>query len=183
MQLIKTSFVNDGLIYSHMKLAIEKLIIGGTMDTKKVFEETGRLGNEIHRLGKQLEKINKQCYEMMELCPHDIVFKYSDNYSRMLMIDGTYYCPACGKTIECMQKAQLQESVFNDSRVIPLTNLSLFGTSEIHYIIRNEVYKKMELYYNPKMEIVELSDRMEELLKDKEQKYDNYTKTLRKRKK
>ncbi len=165
-----------------MKLAIEKLIIGGTMDTKKVFEETGKLGNEIHRLGKQLEKVNKQCFEMMELCPHEIVFKYTDNHPRMLLIDGTYFCPACGKTIKCIHPEQIKDSSFKDSRVIPLTNLSLFGTSEVHHTIRNEVYQNMELYYNPEIDIEKLSNRMEELLKDKEQRYEISTKTLRKRK-
>ena len=152
------------------------------MDTKKVFEETGRLGNEIHRLGKQLEKVNMQCLEMMEICPHEIVFKYSDNYPRMLIIDGTYFCPACGKSIRCIKPEQLQESSFKDSRVIPLTNLSLFGTSEVHHSIRNEVYQNMELYYNPELNIEELSCRMEKLLKDKEQRYEISAKTLRKRK-
>ena len=50
------------------------------MDTKKVFEGTGKLGNEINRLRKQLEKVNKQCLEMMEICPHEIVFKYTSPY-------------------------------------------------------------------------------------------------------
>ena len=86
------------------------------METKRVFEETGKLGSEIHRLGKQLERVNKQCLEMMELCHHEIVFKYAYNHPRMLMIDGTYFCPACGKTVKCIQKEQLKESSFKDSR-------------------------------------------------------------------
>lgn len=180
--LVKTSFVNDGLTDNHKKKAIEKFILGGRMDTKKVFEETGKLGNEINRLRKQLEKVNKQCLEMMEICPHEIVFKYVDNYPRMLMIDGTYFCPACGKTIKCVHPEQIKDSSFKDSRVIPLTNLSLYGTSEVYHTIRNEVYQNMELYYNLEIDIEELSNRMEELLKDKEQRYQNSAKTLRKRK-
>ena len=42
MHLVKTSFVNDGFTDSYKKLAIEKLIMEGTMDTKKVFVETGK---------------------------------------------------------------------------------------------------------------------------------------------
>lgn len=153
------------------------------MDTKKVFEETGRLGNEIHRLGKQLEKVNMQCLEMMEMCSHEIVFKYTDNHPRMLMLDGTYFCPACGKSIKCIRQEQLQESSFKDSRIIPLTNLSLFGTSDVHHTIRNEVYENMDLYYNSETDINELSSRMEELLKDKEQRYESPAKALRKTRK
>ena len=40
----------------------------------------------------------------------------------------------------------------------------------------------MELYYNPEIDIEKLSNRMEELLKDKEQRYEISAKTLRKRK-
>lgn len=152
------------------------------MDTKKVFEETGKLENKINRIREQQEEVNKQCLEMMKICPHEIVFKYVDNHPRMLMIDGTYFCPACGKTIKCIHPEQIKESSFKDSRVIPLTNLSLFGTSEVHRIIRNEVYQNMELYYNSASVVEELSDRMEELLKDKEQRYENSAKKLRRRK-
>ena len=61
---------------------------------------------------------------------------------------------------------QLQELIFKDSRIISLTNLSLFGTSEVRHFTRNVVYQNMELYYNPELDIEELSNRMEEILKD-----------------
>ena len=152
------------------------------METKKVFEETGKLGYEIHKLGKQLEKVNIQCFKMMELCPHEIVFKYTDKQSKMLSIDGKYFCPACGYTIKCIQKEQIKKSEFKDSRIIPLTNLSLLGTSEDYHSIRNEVYQNMELYYNPEIDIETLSNKMEEILKNKEMRYKKLTKTLNKRK-
>ena len=84
----------------------------------------------------------------MAICPHEIVFKYTDDHPRKTATDGSYFCPACGKTIRCYHKEQLSETPFNNSRIIPLTDLSLFGTSEVHHIIRNEVYNNMELYYN-----------------------------------
>lgn len=180
--LVKTSFYSDGLTDEHKKKVIEKLIIGGKMETKKVFEETGKLGNEINMIKKQLEKVNKQCFEMMELCPHEIVFKYTDNYPKMLMTDGTYFCPACGKSIKCRSAEDIKDSAFKNSRVIPLNNLSLFGTSEVYHAIRNEVYQNMKLYYNLDIPIEKLSSRMEELLKNKEQRYENPVKMLRKRK-
>ena len=152
------------------------------METKKVFEETGKLGNEIGKLHKQLDNVNMKILGLMEECPHEIVFKYTDNHPRMFMIDGTYFCPACGKSIRCIQSAQLKESQFKDSRVIPLTNLSLIGTGEVHHTIRNEVYQNMNLYYDTETSIEELSSKMEELLKDKEQRYESSTKILRKRK-
>ena len=153
------------------------------MDTKKVFEETGKLGNEINRLRKQLEKVNKQCLEMMDICPHEIVFKYNDNHPRMLMIDGTYFCPACGKSIRCVKPKELLKTPFKESRIISLSNLSLFGTSDVYHTIRNEVYENIDLYYDSKSTSEELSSKMEDLLKDREQRYEAPVKVLKKFKK
>ncbi len=194
--LVETTYYSknpqeEGLLPKHKKEVgiilqkennINKLIIGGTMNTKKVFEETGKLGNEINRLSKQVENINKKFLELMEICPHEIVFKYMDNFPKMLMVDGNYFCPACGKTITLIKKNQFQQSEFKDSRVIPLTNLSLLGTNEVFHTIRNEVYSNMELYYNPEIDTDKLSDKMEELLKDKEKRYENSIRKIRKRK-
>lgn len=152
------------------------------METKKVFEETKRQENEIDKLKEQLKKVNMERSQIIDVCPHEIVFKYVDNHPRMLMVDGTYFCPACGKIIKCTRHEQIKNSSFKDSRIIPLTNLSLFGTNEVHQIIRNEVYQNMKVYYNPDSTLEGLSSRMEELLKDNEQRYDNQVKTLRKRK-
>lgn len=152
------------------------------MDTKSVFEKKDELGRKITILKEQLAMVNKKCLEVMEKCPHEIVFMYNDNYPKMLMTDGSYFCPACGKTIKCKHKEQIKDSSFRKSRIIPLSNLSLFGTSEVCDIIRNEVYQNMELYYNSDSIIDELSSKMEELLKDKEQRYEGVVKKLRKRK-
>ena len=149
------------------------------MDTRKIFEETGRLGNEINRLGKQLDKLNKQCFEMMEACPHEIVFKYIDDHPRMLSIDGRYFCPACGKTVKCMKSKDIQNSSFKNSKVVPLTNLSLIGTSELYHTIRNEVYQNIEFYYSQDKPIEELSIRMEDVVKDQEARKEDIVQVLR----
>ena len=152
------------------------------METKKVFEETGKLGYEIKKLGNLLEKVNKKCFEMMELCPHEIVFKYNDNHSRLFMIDGTYFCPACGKLIKCYIKEHLNETAFKDSRIIPLNNLSLIGTSDVHHTIRNEVYENMDLYYDCNVSTIELSSKMEQKLIDKQCLYESPVKIKKIRK-
>jgi len=143
------------------------------MNSKEIFEETGRIGNEISKLHKQLDKLNFKCLELMDSCPHEIVFKYKDNYPRKMLSDGNYFCPSCGKTIKCFSQDQLKQTVFEKSRVIPLTNLSLFGTPEVYHEIRNEVYDNYELYYDSKSNIKELSLRMEEILKDKQNIYES----------
>ena len=38
----------------------------------------------------------------------------------------------------------------------------------------------MDFYYNPELDIEELSSKMEEILQDKEQRYESPAKTLRK---
>ena len=151
------------------------------METEKVFEETIKLGNEIRNLGIMLEQTNRKCYKMMELCPHEIVFKYNDNHPRKMVCDGNYFCPACGKSIRLVSKTQIGLSSFKDSRIIPLTNLSLVGTSELLYTIRNEVYQNMDLYYNDEVSTEDLEGRMEDILKDQEVLYDKDM-SLRRRK-
>ena len=143
------------------------------MNTKEAFEITGHLGNKIKKLKEQLEEVNKECLDTMELCPHEIIFKYRDNYPRRLYIDGTYFCPACGKSIKCLHENQILETQFNDSRIIPLTNLSLIGTNETYRAIREEVYDNIDYYYDRNIPIEELSSKMELVLEDKQDRY-NY---------
>lgn len=144
------------------------------METKKIFEETGRIGNNIKRIHQILDMLNYRCLEIMDLCPHEIVFKYQDNYSRKMPVDGNYFCPACGKTIRCLSNDDVLKTDFRASKIIPITNLSLVGNKETYYMIRNEVYNNMELYYNKTTNIQELSSRMEEILQEQEIDH-NYT--------
>ena len=140
------------------------------MDTKKVFEETCKLDNEIGRLHRQLDSVNMKILGLMEACPHEIVFKYTDNHPRKALIDGSYYCPACGKQVNFVVEGQ--ELPFKTSRIIPLTNLSLVDSSDLYYTIRSEVYMNMDFYYNPDTPIEELASSMELLLEDKQTKYE-----------
>lgn len=150
------------------------------METRKIFEETGKIGNEIGRLREKIEDLNTKYLEMTELCPHEIVFKYNDNHPRKMIIDGTYFCPACGKAIKCFGMDQIYDTPFKDSRIIPLPNLSLLGTPEVHRMMRNEVYDNMDTYYDPIVSIQELSLKMEEKLVDLQTRYEEPTKGLRK---
>ena len=151
------------------------------MEIKEIFAETGKLGNEIDRLGGKLQQVYKECLEMMELCPHEIVFKYNDNHPRKMMIDGIYYCPSCGKVIRCIKKDEIKDTPFKDSQIIPLIDLSLLGTPEFHRIMRNEVYENMDIYYNSTVSTQKLSTKMEELLKDKQYKYESPLKVFKMR--
>ena len=147
------------------------------METRKIFEETGKLGNEISRLHKQLDSINMQILGLMEECSHEIVFKYNDDHPRKAVIDGSYYCPACGKY--ALHVVAGQEIPFKSSRIIPLTNLSLVASSDLFHTIRNEVYMNMDFYYDPEIPTEEISSRMESLIEDKQTKYESPVLTLR----
>ena len=150
------------------------------METRKVFEITGKLGNEIIKEKEKLNQLNTKCLELMDLCSHEIVFKYNDNHPRLMTIDGNYFCPACGKTVKCIYKEQLMSSPFNNSRIIPLTNLSLLGTKEVYSRIRHEVYNNIDIYYNSEIDSIELSNKMEEKLANLEIKYNDPNVTLKK---
>ena len=150
------------------------------METRKIFEETRKIEKEIGILREKIENLNIKYLEMTELCHHEIVFKYNDNHPRKMMIDGTYFCPACGKTIRCFGIDQIYDTPFKDSRIILLSNLSLLGTPEVHRIMRNEVYDNMDTYYDSIVSAQELSSKMENILKDKQYEYENPEKVLKK---
>lgn len=95
------------------------------------------------------------------------------------MIDGSYFCPACCKTIKCYGNIKVHDTCFKNSRIILLTNLSLFGTPEVHQIIRNEVYNNMNIYYNSNISIQDLSSKIESLLKDNENEFEYPGKVLK----
>ena len=113
-----------------------------------------------------MDRLNSRCLEIMELCPHEIVIKYSDNHPRKLIVGGNYYCPICGKSIGTNNSEYFSKSAFKNSRVIDLKNISLMGNSETLHNIKKEVIGNMDLYYNSNATDEELANRLEEALKD-----------------
>ena len=136
------------------------------MNTKKAFEETGRLGNEVTRLRRELEQVNGDILKIMKECPHEIVFKYHDAVPRMLHMDSNCFCPACGMTLQFIYREQIQKSDFKDSKVIPLERVSFLRKSENYRAIRKEVYDNMDVYYDPEAKVEDLAIRMESILKE-----------------
>lgn len=151
------------------------------METIKIFEEAKNIRTEIERLKDELEKSSRKKNLIKNQCSHEIVFKYTDNYPKKMMIDGNYICPACRKNIKCFEKGQIQTTAFKNSRIIPLTNLSLIGNIETISTIINEVYNNIDIYYDYSIPTEKLSNLMETVLEDKQSKYEK-SKTLKKRK-
>ena len=135
------------------------------METKEIFEQTGRIGNEIKRMRYILDSLNARCLGMMEICPHEIVFQYK-NHSPKKETEGNYFCPACGKNIQCFLKNQVKDTEFKESKIIPLPNLSLLATKETYSTIRREVYQNMDYYYSSDVTTEEMTLQMEEVLQE-----------------
>ena len=138
-----------------------------------VFNEVEILKIKRNRLIKELEKNNLEKLKIQELCNHELVFNYHDNILRKAVIDGSYYCPACGKVIEFINQDQINNTVFKNSRIIPLNNISLIGTKDVHDAIRNEVYSNIKYYYNFNITDEDLSNKMEELLAEYQCSYES----------
>ena len=138
------------------------------MNTEEIFTETGRLGNKIKEHHRALDLINERCFKLMDICPHELVFKYNDKKPRKMIMDGYYFCPACGRTIQLINKEDIKISPYKNSRIINLSNLSLTGIKETYSKIRHEVYYNMDFYYNNETTDYEIQDKMEKVLKDKE---------------
>jgi hypothetical protein len=142
------------------------------MNTEEVFDRVDEVESEISEAEETVKRLKINRDRLMDLCNHDIVFKYKDNYPRMMVFDGNYYCPACGKTLKCTDKKQIWGSEFSESRIIPLTNLSLFGSKKVHRAIRQEVRSNMDYYYDYVIPEEDLAAKMELVLKDKEKRYE-----------
>ena len=145
------------------------------MSIKEMFEETGRLGNKIRKEIEIINNLHKECLKMMDICSHDLVFKYINKHPRKIIIDGYYFCPVCGKNIRCIDKEALNKSIFNKSRIIDLTNLSLEGSKDVFSSIRREVYANIDYYYDKEIDEDTLASTMEEILFDKQTTYKSYT--------
>ena len=143
------------------------------MNTKDIFDKMTILDKESKRIQELKNNLDKKYQELINNCSHDIVFKYTDDYPRKMKFDGTYLCPACGKTIKCINKDQLKKTSFKDSRVVPLINLSLICSKEIYKTIREEVQDNMDLYYDYIIPTEELSSKMENKLIEKENNYES----------
>ena len=153
------------------------------MDTRRIWNETTILENEISNIREKIKVLNKKYLEVRELCPHEIVFKYTDNHPRKRLIEGTYYCPACGKLWKNFETDQIDSLPLKDSKVISLENISLLGTKENLDRIRTEVMNNQIIYYDSNISSQELALRMEEVLKDYQYDYMSPEKTFVKIKK
>ena len=136
------------------------------MKTDEIFKESYRIKDETFEVYRKINDLKAEYLDNQDTCSHEIVFKYADNHPRKMKIDGDYFCPACEKVISCIHENDIQDTVFKNSRIIPLTRLSLCGTPHIHEIMKSEVYYNMDLYYNNDIQEDDLSLKMEETLLD-----------------
>lgn len=140
------------------------------MDTKEVIEKSVEIEKKRTNLMEKIRIVNSDYSNIVTNCPHELVFKFNDNQPKKMVIDGHYYCPACGKTIECIAKYQYLDSVFKKSRIIDLYGLSLVGTTEVLKKMREEVINNRDFYYKCKDD-VEIKNKMEDVLYDYQHDY------------
>jgi len=140
------------------------------MNTNEVIKKSVEIERDRTELKNKLKKINEIYSNIVTNCPHELVIKYNDNQPRKMVIDGHYFCPACGKNIECIAKYQYLSTEFKDSRIIDLNSLSLVGTTEVLKKIREEVINNRDFYYKCK-DSIEIKNRMEDSLFDYQHDY------------
>ena len=143
------------------------------MNTKQIFDGSEFLEIEKREYTERLDEIERKKQVIQYNCTHDIVFKYKDNNPRRILSDDNYYCPACDKNIICKIHDSFPQTVFRNSRVIPITNLSILGDRVTLKAIKKEAYSKMDYYYDKDIPIEELSSSMEKVIKSEEYDYNN----------
>lgn len=153
------------------------------MNIEEVYNVAFVLDRKIDRINSQLEHIKLKREALKELCTHDIVVKYHDDFPRKISYSSTCYCPACGKLIKCCYQGQEKETDFKKSRVIDLKNISLIGADDVHMAIKQEIISKLDLYYDECVPIETLASMMEMSLLDIQTKYDASSAILRRTRK
>ena len=140
----------------------------GVLNNREVFESADMLAQRRDDLENAKQQLLEEQQRLINSCSHEIVFKYNDNHPRKMPIDGHYYCPACGKVITTKKPEQIKETMFRESIIVPLTNLSLIGDRDTLSSISLEVQENMDLYYSSILTIEEMSSRMEAILADEQ---------------
>jgi len=143
------------------------------MQTKTVFEKTNVLIDEVEESKKKIKALKEEITQVAAECPHEIVFKFNDNHPKKIKVEGNYFCPACMSSLRCYERGQREQSIFEGSRVIPLTDLSLIGSRRLYHMIRQETLENQDFYYNFELPTIELTMRMEEVLKKEEDYYES----------
>ena len=154
------------------------------METKNVFKSVDDLNKAINRENERIKVLNGRLKSLIDVCPHEIVFKFNCNHPRRIPIDGYYFCPACYSTVTCYSKEDLTNTIYRGSRVIHLSNISIVGSPQIYSIMRGEVFQNFDTYYDPNTPSEELQSKMESVLETLQYDYDTISNiTLDKKKK
>lgn len=155
------------------------------MDKKEVFKKTSDLSIDIRKKREELNELVEKIGDIQENCDHSLSFKLNNDTPRMLVIDGFYYCPACGKSYEVIDHEDLQYTQFAKSKVVDLTELSLLPNDTVYSEIRNEVYENYDFYYGANTSIEDMKTKMVETMRPRDlpfQKQKDILKRIREKK-
>ena len=129
------------------------------LNYQEVFKEREKIDSKKLELLEEMKVLNQRQNRLFENCQHEIIFQYHDDFPKKMENRKTYFCPACGLIHD-----SIDVSAFQNSRIIPLSNLSLVGTIEVLQVLRNEVFQNFDFYYNSGIRTELLSQKMEEIL-------------------
>ena len=149
------------------------------MDKKEVFKKTSDLSIDIRKKREELNELVEKIGDIQDKCDHSLSFKLNNDTPRMLVIDGFYYCPACGKKEEIIDREDLRYSCFKDSKVVDLTELSLLPNDTVLGEIRHEVYNNLDFYYGADTPDEELKTMMVETMRPRNMPFEKQKDILR----
>lgn len=155
------------------------------MNNREVFNKTNELSIKIKKKRDELDELVEDIRGVQDSCDHEVVFKLNNDTPRMLIIDGYYYCPACGKSYEVIDHEDLQYTQFAKSKVVDLTELSLLPNDTVYSEIRNEVYENYDFYYGANTSIEDMKTKMLETMRPRDlpfQKQKDILKRIREKK-
>lgn len=90
---------------------------------KKVYKVRKKLIDKRHDVEGELNHLNSQIESLKYFCPHDIIFAFGDKGNNKIGPISWCICPACNKLEIIHIEHKLEETPFNNSRLIDLDEI------------------------------------------------------------
>ena len=145
------------------------------MNTKEAFEKRNRISRDFDRINKERNELYMLDDQLKRDCPHEVVVLFNDKNPRKKLIAGNCYCPACSRMIRVVKMEDLPKSIFGKSTVLDIRELSLIGDERTLMVIREDMYRNLDLYYGSMTDKMVLEGRLYDILADFEVKIDANT--------
>ena len=97
---------------------------------------------------RKLKELEDELRNLQKQCPHKIVLLFDDHKPHMIGKTRECFCPACGKKESLYPTHQIEDTIFNKSKVIDLTRFPEGVFKNRFYSISERIFNNYNLFYD-----------------------------------